>query len=885
MMSRCIGRIDDGEIMRTSSASKCLVFLAALIAMGFFSGCPILSSLIPKPETGTLDFSIADGSGSKTLDPGIDGTVTKFTVTGSGPSGASFAMTDIAGGAHSKGDLAAGAWSIRAAGKNAAGDEIVEDSENITITAGSSTAVTLNCLPITGDGALSLELSWPIGTIGNPTIDAKLTSPSGSIQTVAMGISGTAATGTRSGITNGFYTLSIKLKDMAYDGHLSWSKAETVLIMAGKTTTGRWVLTGSDLSLISTGGISIGITSDSKQPIAVSLSGTVPTIDPASPVTVTASGVPTPDSWQWYLDGDRMTGQTSASITIGSSFASGMHSLDVIAKKSEVFGSSGFRFRIGSGSVPTGFAYTPATPVYKVDFAGQSSKTISVSGAVGKTLYMVKTNASSSAVAASDTGAVPGTSSGYASRESVPVMLTRFPDKPYRIDHAEATRFNENPPPILNRREIMIPGANPAIHYGAGDPAYTVDSTIKNFWVENAGGGWISIPATLRAIGNYCYIWVANDNFANSSTVSNDNKLTSSQISFLKEKFDGTPASSYNNGIFKNVTGIFGYEFGGGASGGGGRDADQHVAILVYDIDYDYSSSQSSGVAGYFWSKDYFSQEELAGWGYSIKTNYSEICYIDSHFSDRYTNYIVSTLVHEYQHMINFNEKSVKWDQDSPVWSNEMCSMVAEDLTLANVGLDPAVYGAQDRLPGFTYHYAESGVTDWLSGYDVMKSYAGAFAFGAYLERNYGGADLFSRIALNSSVGQASITAALSSAGYSETFETAFKKYGEALVFTDKPAGSSVKTLKTGDTRTVGGISYTVAPIDLATIQNYDLASSGWVPGSFGTRIYDTGTAVSLRPFGCSIHSGASWQSLPATTSITLNAPAGTNVSMYLMVK
>jgi Peptidase M30. len=549
------------------------------------------------------------------------------------------------------------------------------------------------------------------------------------------------------------------------------------------------------------------------------------------------------------------------------------------------------------------YSYASSSPVYAVDFGSNSSLALTVKGASGKSVYLVKENSSGS-TSTSGVGAVASTNAlvPYStSLAAAPKAYTAAPDRPLPRGNEKVEAFNANPPPqpAASARAIS---RSASTGYGAAASGLTVNSSTKSFWVQTASGAWSSRTATLRAIGRYCYIWVDNGYFDNSSASTTDGTITSAQAVALQTKFDGSASASpaYSDGIFLNDTTIFGYEYGGGSGGDGGVDGDQHISILVYDIDFD--KTQTSGVLGYFWAKDEYAQSTLDKY-YGAGTYESNVCemfYIDSYFYDKYPNEIYSTLAHEYQHMIQFNVKTVAHNVSSPTWYNEMCSMVAEDLVDANIGVDSSKYGPISRLSEYCYHYAESGVTDWLSSSSsdidgVYKSYASAFAFGAYLERNYGGAKLFHAISANAYVGTDAITQALSDCGYGDDFAAAFKHYGESLVFTDIPAGSGAKSLKQASaaaltTADSASISYTAASIDYSTIQQYLLpytstSSYGYVSGAYGPRVYAPSTAVGLRPYGCSVHSSSAWQSLSGDLSMSLSAPSDSSVKFYIIVK
>jgi hypothetical protein len=761
----------------------------AILLIGLFSALALAGcrhSLLGKPseesagETGSIELSF--GSGARTITPSNPQayTISSYSVSGSGPSGAAFPATSASGSTFTKTGLAVGSWTFTVQGLNLGGHVIAQDSLSLTISAGQTSHAAATLARVAGTGTIDLTLTW--ATAGDcDEVSGTITPTGGAAESLSLTIGGTSAhyTATKGA---GDYLLNLSLKKT---GAVIDTLTEAVQVYDGYTS--------------------------------------------------------------------------SASIS---------------------------RAILGQ------YVYTSASPVYPVDFAGSASLNLTVSGAAGKSVYLVKENT------ASTNSTLSGGGSAASVREVVPYSQALVaapeqylpdPSRVRRMEKADAAAFNANPPvnPSLAKSPSLLGiQRSGSVTYGAGASGLVQDTSTKQFWVQSSTGAWVQITATLRAIGQYCYVWVNNANYSATSALDNDNLITSAQALALMEKFDGSSAASYNDGIFKNDTNVFGYEYGGGSGGDGGRDGDQHIAILVYDIDGDYASTQSGGVLGYFWGKDYYDQATLdaaLGAG-AIKTNYNEMFYIDCHFTDHYPSMITSTLAHEYQHMIHFNIKSLVQGLSSPAWYNEMCSMVAEDLVLANIGLNPAIDGPIDRLHEYSYHYAESGVNDWLTGNDVLKSYASAFAFGAYLERNYGGAALFKSMVANASVGEASITAALSAQGYTDTFGDAFRHYGESLVFTDIPIGSAVKTLKHTTSATIGSISYTSSSVDYATIQQYNM-SSGWVSGAYGLRIYDPSTSVALRSYGTSVHSKSTWQNVTGSLSISLTAPADSNVKFFIMVK
>ncbi|MBP5283466.1 MAG: hypothetical protein J6Y93_02235, partial [Treponema sp.] len=182
---------------------------------------------------------------------------------------------------------------------------------------------------------------------------------------------------------------------------------------------------------------------------------------------------------------------------------------------------------------------------------------------------------------------------------------------------------------------------------------------------------------------------------------------------------------------------------------------DSYVNIVIYDIGADYGKTERCGITGYFYSKDYWVplKNSRSSAQYSNK---GKFFYIDSAFC----NYIsdsrpdapdsvafagygntasdtaVTTLYHEFQHMISFGRNDY---DDEPAWYNEMLSMLAEDMfsQSLNTGFNDSPVGA--RLPLFNESYFVSGIDEWQSDPLTIFSYSTAYAFGAWLCRNYGG--------------------------------------------------------------------------------------------------------------------------------------------------
>ncbi|MDR1618106.1 MAG: hypothetical protein LBS06_03545, partial [Treponema sp.] len=424
-------------------------------------------------------------------------------------------------------------------------------------------------------------------------------------------------------------------------------------------------------------------------------------------------------------------------------------------------------------------------PVHKIDFGSDSTKTVTLSDMNGHSVFLVKVNKGDVNTTAADSGGVDGPA-GLPLTSMAPSFAPSSNaagsgSGPLFVDHPAAMEFNANPPPITaamrrEARNIARSGMAAAL------PLPPAVGATGTFWVEKVygQGEWIQKQATLHAAGAHGNVWVMGDAYSASDGGTSDLKITTAQAEAMAQKFDL---------IYPAETKLIGYEYGGDPddlAAYGGKDGDLKVQILVYD--FMGGTGGSSGAAGFFWAKDFYTNEQLQILGY--KSNLAEIFYLDVESVDLSPDYMYSALVHEFQHMINFNQKSVLNSKSSPSWYNEMLSLMAEDVIspLIGIGPDNSGHPIKTRTGTFLASYNTQGIAEWVTL--SLASYAKGFAFGAYLMRNWGGAELLGKILANDSVGIPSITAALDEIEPGMTFEKAVQRYGEALIFSGaaKPA-------------------------------------------------------------------------------------------------
>ncbi|MCR4938911.1 MAG: hypothetical protein K5930_02220 [Treponemataceae bacterium] len=313
---------------------------------------------------------------------------------------------------------------------------------------------------------------------------------------------------------------------------------------------------------------------------------------------------------------------------------------------------------------------------------------------------------------------------------------------------------------------------------------YTLGAT-KLFNVRKGdSGSWSSISATLRAVGDYCYIWIADTNYSNSSSVNNDNKLNMTQIQTLAANFDS---------LYQIETAVLGDSYKTNPNSNTYINPQRKISILFYDINNDYDQNATGGTFGKFWPNDFYKTN--VGSGTISLSNEMELIYVDAHFTDKYPQIIISTIAHEFEHMLYYVNKTMIKSTNPLTWFHELGAMMTEDLLATYIqgeysSFNPAKDSTMGRMREMNSYYYDGGITNWNTETDQksFNTYARAGIFGCWLLRNYGGVKLLRQLIQNDYTAVESIQAAFSTLGYSDTLNQAFTKY--ALSFAQPDAES-----------------------------------------------------------------------------------------------
>jgi hypothetical protein len=343
------------------------------------------------------------------------------------------------------------------------------------------------------------------------------------------------------------------------------------------------------------------------------------------------------------------------------------------------------------------------------------------------------------------------------------------------------------------------------------------------------------VSATLRRkqsdAGAIAQFWVA-DALWTSNAAAEDGRINSSRLEEIATRFLDTGT---DNDIFEWVSDIYGDPWGPRPTGEGLIKETKVVDILLLDIQ-DGGESSGSFVAGYFNPRDNFDPAGPNGNGWNDPTGPSNrnesngriMFYLDGALyatpdsgqatwsvEQDYPSEIVMTLAHELQHMIHFYQKFVlQTGRPTDTWIEEMLSTVTEDAVADKLGfrgprgVDPTSFpegsaGARDiafgRLPSFV-DFPERSLYNWDSSdpQALLYDYASSFAFGSYLARNYGGAELLHEIVRNDEHDSDAVLNAVASLGSPRTMSLLLREWAVATVLSTFSSNGGAYELNSG---------------------------------------------------------------------------------------
>jgi len=269
-------------------------------------------------------------------------------------------------------------------------------------------------------------------------------------------------------------------------------------------------------------------------------------------------------------------------------------------------------------------------------------------------------------------------------------------------------------------------------------------------------------------------VWVEDDEYKENA--SSDGRVTQAMVDKMADLFlkDGE-----KNDIYDWVSNIYGAEWGSQA-----QEKNSNLISNTDYIDILIDDMKTNSIAGYFFSKDNYTKNS------EPESNEKVMFYINSRIYDIDEKEVFTTLAHEFQHMIHFYQRNVLKDKPHATWLNEMLSETTEDLVATKIDYDgPRNVDPNDgsagnpnndggRYPIFNDNNTIS-LTSWSNN---LADYGKVSAFGTFLVRNYGGAQVLHDIATSSNVNE---NAVLAATGESD-FKTLLAKWATGVILSDK---------------------------------------------------------------------------------------------------
>lgn len=338
----------------------------------------------------------------------------------------------------------------------------------------------------------------------------------------------------------------------------------------------------------------------------------------------------------------------------------------------------------------------------------------------------------------------------------------------------------------------------PAGDYAIGhsDPFFIADLPAKRYY---------TITATIKEVTEHAY-WYAEDG-------------KSVDLNAIKRA-----SSTFESSIHPTNRRIFGTEWDPGV------DNDPRITVLFASV---------PGAGGYFTSADEYTR------AVNPYSNEREMIYINT---DTGWGNLESTLAHEYQHMIHWNQHP-----NHDVWLNEGASMLAQDINGYSLG---GVDNDFMRDP-------DTQLNTWQSNPDLARAnYGASFLFLDFLRTYYGGDDVIHALVASQGGGTTAVDAALRAVGRTETFVDVFKRWTLANLLDDVP-GASEDKLEYPDRSVQMSLS--------AQLTDYPAQTSGSV-SQFGTDYIQ----LAPPPGGSTLH--VDFKGAPDVPVIAAKAHSGTGI-------
>mgnify|MGYP001571489097 FL=1 len=299
-----------------------------------------------------------------------------------------------------------------------------------------------------------------------------------------------------------------------------------------------------------------------------------------------------------------------------------------------------------------------------------------------------------------------------------------------------------------------------------------------------------TLSATLRNVSQHAYFYV--DDRYWSSLPFDQQQRYAANLTTLANEFDAV--------IYPRSTEFWGKEANAGV------DGDAHVVILLERL--------VGGSGGYFETIHNYSQERASA------SNAREMIFVSA--ESALTGNAKTFLVHEFQHLISFNQKELLRDVMDDVWLNEARSEYA--ITLAGYSEPFGGSTLQRRMDTFAQSPSDS-LVEWPN---TSNDYAVASLFAHYIVDHYG-ADVIANSMHNDMAGVSAVESALRQGGEARSFGDVFVDWMVASYLNDRTTNSKYGYIRSG-LQALHVPPTLQATIDVSTRANFTYSVREWQP-------------------------------------------------------
>lgn len=300
----------------------------------------------------------------------------------------------------------------------------------------------------------------------------------------------------------------------------------------------------------------------------------------------------------------------------------------------------------------------------------------------------------------------------------------------------QAAQFKELP-------EYQAPQPKETRSYEVGD--------TQTFWSWNLSimpPSWIQTPATCRAVGAHCYLFVADSEW--------NLHMDQTDVDAVMFRLEQSTVNDPTRGAIEMDIDLFGPI---------PDEIDNDPRLIVF-----YSalgSFQGTSFDGNFSPYNQVTEAQAQQMNPPGHSNECEMIYMTCHPLDPVAPVRLSVLAHELQHLIHWGQ-----DANEETWLNEGCSELAM-----------VVYGVPDPITGFPSN-PDNSLIAWNQ---TFADYVKVMLFFTYLQEHYDATGLISDLVADPSNGLVSLNQQLAIHHPDMPFPDIFKNWGTANIIDEVP--------------------------------------------------------------------------------------------------